>query len=83
MSGFTQTLEKPVTADTGNRTPPLKHLICTCQEVTDKGVARCGTRVAGPITYLRPSAQPPMSICVVCYELRDHHVPCQVCGKAP
>lgn len=78
-----ETIEKPKTAGPGNFTPSLKHLICSCQEKLETGgVARCGTKVGGPVMWLTPSKTAPMSICVVCYEMRYSHTPCQVCGRA-
>lgn len=75
--------EKPMTSDTGSKPPPLQHLICSCQEKLNKGEARCGAKVSGKITWLRPSEQVFSIVCLVCHDLRDNKVPCRMCGKAP
>jgi hypothetical protein len=80
----TETIDKPKTSGPGNGMPSLKHLICTCQvDLTAGGIARCGARVGGKVMWLSRAQTRPFTVCVVCRDLRDNHVPCQVCGLAP
>jgi rRNA maturation endonuclease Nob1 len=37
--------------------------------------------VGGPVKYLTPSAQAPMTVCVVCYEMRAAKAICPMCGR--
>jgi hypothetical protein len=83
MSPLADTKEKPKPAGPGHRPPPLNHLICRCQEQLGSAAGRayCGARVGGPVKYLTPSAQAPMTVCVVCYEMRAAKAICPMCGR--
>lgn len=73
--------KRPTPADVRGDHRPVYHLVCSCQDVKERGkIAFCHTRT-GPTKMIHVHHTPAMELCVICREVLDAHKPCPMFGK--